>query len=1224
MNPTSAAFELEETAVPYGKTAELKMTALYGNFDIFTDANHYTFSVNPAEAGTMDGFGFTASEDESISSAVVTGAYAYDDGISDSITVKFGKGSEVLFDFEDGDISDWRGTEEFKEWREEYNANNPPYQLYDPDDYSNGIDKQYSEVFLATRENGGKVKNGEYALGFRMNHKNVTDVGGWLYNYLYYTGETKVLRDVANGQTAVRIGMWVYSPNLTNVAFRIVRGTNTDGKTGISYKYMLSDYDGKTVSYATNYAIPESGWIYIYYDLTDLADNVVQTTSIPGATLTGTKANADYYPAFLQLFTGSAFDSMEDMIFYIDDITLDYGDVTEDRDAPVISDICVSEDGSNDVALNGQTVSNNQLSFTAKVSDVSGNANATGLDYDSAKIYVDGIDVSGHAGFKAGNGVISLSNVYLTNGRHDVAFVIFDNQGNETRVTKSLTVSGAADNSVVSLVGHNDGSHTPKAGSVYYIDVKASDAAKVQEVVTTLKLNTPNTFEYEHIVCAEGVAAEASYDEKNFEVTVKLTHDGSVSGEAVLASIPVRVWAWDEAATGVTADAQFATTAIPTIDLECKSLYGSVTYAGGAYGDYICGFSGAFDIKTELDNFTAWHKHTAAAMDDVAATCTKTGYTGRTYCEGCASVIDWGTTIPATGHSYSVADGKLVCACGDEYTANGLVTLNGKTYYGLAGKLLSGWQYVSTNDEATTGYYYFDKTNFAAVDGDQTIDGYGYKFENNLLVRGTLINNDGVIKYMWAGEWLSNTWVTIDGQKYYFSSYVAKVGPSVIRGESGTFAFNEDGVWLEGQTGLLDFYGRRYYYENGMCKAAGLVKIGEDYYYIDPNYQPVTGKCWVAKPNTAVTGMTEGEYEFDDEGKLIRKVAKNGPVGDYFYLDGVKQLAYQVVEYEGYYYFIYDGHKLAKNCTLYLTEKFVAGTGLAEGYHTFDAEGRIVIKNGPVGDYFYVNNVKQKAYQVVEYEGYYYFISDSHKLAKNCTLYLTEKFVAGTGLAVGNHTFDAEGRIVIKNGPVGDYFYVNNVKQNAYQLLEYQGDYYFVSDGNKLAKNCELYLSEKFVAGTGLAAGMYSFDDDGKMIILEGPVGDYFYENGTMVRDYKLVEYEGYYYFIADGYKLVKNKKMYLIDRYLFKTGLPAGDYSFDAEGRMILRNGPVGDRFYINGIAQNAYQLLEYEGNYYFVGDGHRIAKNCTLYMSEAYVYGTGLRPGNYDFDANGRLIQK
>ena len=205
---------------------------------------------------------------------------------------------------------------------------------------------------------------------------------------------------------------------------------------------------------------------------------------------------------------------------------------------------------------------------------------------------------------------------------------------------------------------------------------------------------------------------------------------------------------------------------------------------------------------------------------------------------------------------------------------------------------------------------------------------------------------------------------------------------------------------------------------------------------------------------------------------------------------------------------------------------------------------------------------------------------------------------------------------------MGDYFYLNNVKLTGYQVVEFEGDYYFISDGHKLAKNCTLYLSDYFVAGTGLAAGSHNFDADGKIVIKNGPVGDYFYLNNVKLTGYQVVKYDGNYYFIGDGHKLVKNRSMYIIDSYLYKYGLPASTYRFDADGKMILKNGPVDNMFYIDGIRQNAYQLLEFEGYYYFVSDGNRIAKNCTLYMTEAYVYGTGLKAGYYSFDSNGRMI--
>ena len=220
-----------------------------------------------------------------------------------------------------------------------------------------------------------------------------------------------------------------------------------------------------------------------------------------------------------------------------------------------------------------------------------------------------------------------------------------------------------------------------------------------------------------------------------------------------------------------------------------------------------------------------------------------------------------------------------------------------------------------------------------------------------------------------------------------------------------------------------------------------------------------------------------------------------GIKGDYLYINGVRQKAYQLVEFEGNYYFINDSHKLAKNKTLYLSERFVNGftyedgTPLAVGYYEFDENGKMIIKNGVVGDYFYKNNERLKAYQLVEFKGDFYFINDSHKIAKNKTLYLSERFVTGftyedgTPLQPGYYTFDENGKMVMLDGPVGDYFYKDNVRLKAYQLVEFEGNYYFINDSHKLAKNKRIYLSQRFVEGTDLKVGYYEFDADGKMII---------------------------------------------------------------------------------------------------------------------------------------------
>ena len=254
-------------------------------------------------------------------------------------------------------------------------------------------------------------------------------------------------------------------------------------------------------------------------------------------------------------------------------------------------------------------------------------------------------------------------------------------------------------------------------------------------------------------------------------------------------------------------------------------------------------------------------------------------------------------------------------------------------------------------------------------------------------------------------------------------------------------------------------------------------------------YYPGTEEQWnqitIGKSNYPLTNSTI-HYNY---GKFT------GIKGDYFYKNDVRQKAYQLVEFEGNYYFINDSHKLAKNKTLYLSERFVEGftykdgTPLAVGYYEFDENGKMIIHNGVVGDYFYKNNERLKAYQLIEFEGDFYFINDSHKLAKNKTLYLSDKFVNGftyedgTPLQPGYYTFDENGKMVMLDGPVDDYFYKDNVRLKAYQLVEYEGDIYFVYNSHKLAKNTRLYLSERFVEGTDLKVGWYNFDSDGKLII---------------------------------------------------------------------------------------------------------------------------------------------
>ena len=146
--------------------------------------------------------------------------------------------------------------------------------------------------------------------------------------------------------------------------------------------------------------------------------------------------------------------------------------------------------------------------------------------------------------------------------------------------------------------------------------------------------------------------------------------------------------------------------------------------------------------------YAAWnggHIHTAEAVADKAATCTESGYTGRTYCEVCKSIVDWGTTVPATGHSYDFVDGVLKCKeCGESYPlGTGLFTVNGKYYYVINGKLETGWRMIDNE------WYFFQNDYSAAVGNDVNIDGYYYGFDDT----GVLVSGS------WADTATSSPWL---------------------------------------------------------------------------------------------------------------------------------------------------------------------------------------------------------------------------------------------------------------------------------------------------------------------------------------------------------------------------------------------------------------------------------------------------------------------------------
>ena len=142
------------------------------------------------------------------------------------------------------------------------------------------------------------------------------------------------------------------------------------------------------------------------------------------------------------------------------------------------------------------------------------------------------------------------------------------------------------------------------------------------------------------------------------------------------------------------------------------------------------------------------------------------------------------------------------------------------------------------------------------------------------------------------------------------------------------------------------------------------------------------------------------------------------------------------------------------------------------------------------------------------------------------------------------------------------------------------------------------------------------FEEDGDIV---------YYENGVKVAK-GLVEHNGSYYFINSTLKAVKNCE-YAFSAKSSNGLMPAGNYLFGADGKMIIKEGLVfesnGDIVYYENGVKVAKGLVEYEGSYYFINSTLKAVKDCEYAFNESAA--NGLMPaGKYRFGADGKMIIK
>ena len=567
--------------------------------------------------------------------------------------------------------------------------------------------------------------------------------------------------------------------------------------------------------------------------------------------------------------------------------------------------------------------------------------------------------------------------------------------------------------------------------------------------------------------------------------------------------------------------------------------------------------------------------------------------------------IGWNTAADGSGATYA-DQGAILELTGDMtlYAQwqiwNGWFTdVNGKQYYQDGELQKTGWTVIDSN------IYYLDTETGYVATGIATLIPDGATEEARCVfdAEGVFQSNvTGVYSVGADTYWLNSgiieeeaglkRVVKEDGEVnyYYFAvqknleerdglTLSAAVKSTVLNGkdcwlhktnglklpEWGYF-FDENGVILHDEdtskNGTLKDGEDLYYYVDGIKAPAGMIKIGDDYYYANSKGKLIVNQTYYCSRMNGL--MEEGTYAFDAEGKLIPGATdKNGIVKDddgvlRYYVNG-KVTYVGLIEIDGDFYYVRSSGEVVTNCVYWITWTH----GLKEaGYYTFDESGKLTgtPKNGIVEEdgvlHYYVNGTLTYA-GLIQIDGDYYYVNSKCEVVHDCVYWITWTHDLKKP---GYYTFDENGKLTgtPKNGIVEEdgvlHYYVNGTLTYA-GLIKIGDDYYYVNSKCVVVRDCDYYITWTHDLKP---QGKYHFDADGKLTGEVAPLKNgiyeedgslYFYRNGE--RAYAgLIQIDGSYYYVRSTCEVVHDRSYYV---YWTHGLMPEGYYNFDSAGRMIL-----------------------------------------------------------------------
>ena len=348
--------------------------------------------------------------------------------------------------------------------------------------------------------------------------------------------------------------------------------------------------------------------------------------------------------------------------------------------------------------------------------------------------------------------------------------------------------------------------------------------------------------------------------------------------------------------------------------------------------------------------------------------------------------IGWNTAADGSGATYA-DEGAILELTGDmtlyaqwQFWNGWFTDVNGKQYYKDGELQKTGWTVIDGNT------YYLDTENGYAATGITTLVPDGATEEARCVFDAEGVFQSDVTGVYSVGAdtyWLNSgiieeeaglkRVVKEDGEVnyYYFAvqknleerdglTLSAAVKSTVLNGKDcwlhktnglalpeWGYYFDENGIILHdedtGKNGILKAGEDLFYYVDGIKAPAGMIKIGDDYYYANSKGQLIVNQTYYCSRMNGL--MEEGTYAFDAEGKLTGSVAplKNGIYEEdgslYFYRNGERAYA-GLIKIDGNYYYVRSTCEVVHDRSYYV---YWTHGLMPEGYYNFDSAGRMIL-----------------------------------------------------------------------------------------------------------------------------------------------------------------------------------------------------------------------------------------------------------------------------------------